>query len=173
MDFQAFIHAQDKRFNRAPYDSERILSFDPGHTTGWAFFANNTLQAYGQINTKTMDTAPHNIMELFVKYDPTQIVFEDYRIYKGLAEHHEGSSVQTIHVIGAIETLCAFKFLPYSKRMAAPVKNFCTDKKLTDWGFKKKGMRHAMDAIRHGCYQILFYHADSGKSTSPYKKVVG
>ena len=47
--------------------------------------------------------------------------------------------------------------IPTHKQMASTAKTFATDKKLREWGFWERGMRHARDAIRHGCYFLLFY----------------
>lgn len=35
---------------------------------------------------------------------------------------------------------------------AGLAKTFADDVKLAAWGFDAPGMRHAKDAIRHGCY---------------------
>lgn len=174
MKFQDMVEAQDKKFEREPITDARILCFDPGHTTGWAFFKGTELTEAGQIKTDDMETAPHRVRELFQKFDPTVVICEDYRIYKWRMEEHVGSQVLTTRVIGSIETLCAFDFIPIIKNMAVTAKRFVTDAKLVEWEMYRKGERHARDAIRHGCYYIIFHHLhDKKPKNNPHKLTVG
>lgn len=133
-----------------------LLCFDPGETTGVAIFHGPKLFASGQPNTSSVDTALKELSELFAKFQPNEVVLEDYRVYGNRAEQHIGSSLSTPRLIGMIETLCLQGKIPFHKQPAQTPKQFVTDDKLRAWGFYKTGHRHARDAIRHGCYYILF-----------------
>lgn len=133
---------------------ERLLAVDPGETTGWALFANLDLVDCGQIPTK-LDPAGE-LEKLLDKTQPLVVVAEDYRIYKWKAKQHTGSDLFTPRLLGALDLLCHQRGIPLYLQMAQLAKVFCTDDKLKHWGFYKKGQRHARDAIRHGCYWLVF-----------------
>ncbi len=136
---------------------ERLLSFDPGHTTGWAFFVGITLVEAGEIDTTSIPLATNTITELLDSYLPNAVVIEDYRIYKWRAKHHAGSNLLTARVIGCIETLSSMSLIAdVFKQPANIAKGFCTDTKLKEWGYYRKGLKHARDATRHGCYFLMF-----------------
>ena len=133
------------------------LCFDPGHTTGYAVFSGLHLMESGEIVTKPIEKAVHNIQHLMEVKQPDIVVMEDYRVYKWKTEHHGGSELLTTRVIGCIETFCVINGVAnIIKQPAHIAKGFCKDSKLKEWGFYKKGERHARDAIRHGCYFLLF-----------------
>lgn len=134
-----------------------ILSFDPGHTTGWAHFFDFELMATGQADTTDIDNTYRNVNKLFHQFKPHIVVIEDYRVYKWRAKHHVGSEMMTTRVIGALELLAIQNSVPLIVKQPAHVaKGFCKDKKLREWGFYDVNGRHARDAVRHGCYYILF-----------------
>ncbi len=138
-------------------DPLALLVFDPGHTTGWAFFEEMELKFCGEVNTEDIETAVRTLSDLFELYVPYRVVIEDYRVYRWRAKHHIGSQMMTTRVIGCIETLCIQQGIyEITKQPAHIAKGFCTDKKLKDWGFYQKAQKHANDAIRHGCYYLLF-----------------
>lgn len=134
---------------------ERMLVLDPGETTGWAVFEHGRLTAWGQI--KTMEEGWDAIHELFADVQPTHVLYENYRIYKHKLERHSFSDVYTLRLIGVIEYLCDVTYgVPRVHQMAQQAKGFVKDQRLREWGYFKPGMRHARDAIRHGCYYLLF-----------------
>lgn len=132
---------------------KKILALDPGETTGWATFVDGELQKSGEVgqNDSLMD-----VMRLIDREQPTTIVVEAYRIYSWKADTHSWSDLFTPRLIGAIELKCIQNKIPMYTEMAQGAKNFCTNKKLKSWGYYKKGARHARDAIRHGCYWLVF-----------------
>jgi hypothetical protein len=93
---------------------------------------------------------------MFDTYSPTEVVMEDYKVYPHYAKQHIGSSLLTPRLIGMIETICSQRDIPYHKQMAGEPKQFVTDSKLRAWGFYAIGLKHARDALRHGCFYILF-----------------
>lgn len=153
MDFKELVAFGSKN----PLQGKRILVFDPGHTTGWAFFEYGTLVDMGEIDTTSITSCIENALPLYHTYAPEIVVMEDYRIYKWRQKQHVGSEVLTIQIIGCLETLAIQDFVNHVVKQPAQIaKGFCTDKKLKEWDMYQPGIRHARDAIRHGCYYIMF-----------------
>lgn len=151
-----------KRYRKGAYTPpECLLCLDPGFTTGVAVFRHGHLAHWEQVTTiVTINDKSKvnwsNVELLMVKYEPTAIICEDYKIYQHKLEQHTFSSVDTLRLIGGIDLL-AYKYqIPIAYQMATLAKGFCTDEKLQEWGYWQKGMRHSRDAIRHGCYYMLF-----------------
>jgi hypothetical protein len=154
---------------------ERLLCLDPGETTGWAVFEKSKLVRWGQIRTvENEEILWHNVNELFQAYCPDFVVCEDYRIYAHKLARHSFSPVLTLRLIGGIDLMCNLGWYvledasvhgniyerytcPIHYQMATQAKGFVTDEKLQEWGFWQEGMRHSRDAIRHGCYFLLFH----------------
>ena len=173
MDFPTLVELTHKSRNNT-LEVERLLSFDPGHTTGYAVYKGTALQTHGQLSTQSIEEATIALKELIYHANPDHIVMEDYRVYRWRQKHHVGSDLLTTRVIGCIETLAALNSppIPITKQPAAVAKNFVTDKKLKEWDFPMAVTknRHAMDAIRHGCYFILFHKQGT---SAPRKPKVG
>ncbi len=140
---------------KAPYHG-RILCLDPGETTGVAVFHDQHLVVVGQIRTKNLKLAGEDFERLLEKHKPHIVVVEDYRVYSWKTKQHEWSALYTPKLIGFIEGFLAMYPLPMVKQMAHQAKYFCTDDRLKEWDFYVKGQPHARDAIRHGCYYLLF-----------------
>ncbi len=158
MDFQDLVVPLRLQKKLPPILENHItLCFDPGHTTGWAVFKCHSLEASGELPTHDIEEATINVELLISEHNPDIIVIEDYRVYKWRAKHHAGSDMLTTRVIGCIETLAIMSHVPdIVKQPAHIAKGFCTDQKLKEWEYYKKGEKHARDAIRHGCYYLLF-----------------
>lgn len=137
-----------------------LLALDPGETTGWASFSSADTKCemtnQGQINTWPQSNMVEQLTKLLDEVKPTHVVYEIYAIYEWKAEDHSWSQVPTLHVIGCVETLCIQRGITFSSQTAQIAKNFCTDDKLHTWDYYIKGQRHARDAIRHGCYFLMF-----------------
>jgi len=131
------------------------LAIDPGETTGVAVFENGNLTARSQLKTKEY---PEQAMLLFLdQVKPTQIVCENYMVYGHKTSAHSWSMLHTPKLIGAINMWCTIHDIPIHMQMAATAKPFCTNAKLKEWGLWAANMRHADDAIRHGCYYLIFH----------------
>ena len=137
----------------------KLICFDPGKTTGWCTFVDGRLDHYGQIehcyDDDNIDVS--GVLKLLQEEQPDFILYEDYKVYAHKLTRHTFNPVFTLRLIGAIETYSQMNNIPTHKQMAVTAKNFCTDDKLKQWGFWEPGMRHARDAIRHGCYFLLFF----------------
>jgi hypothetical protein len=150
--FEQLLH---KRRGEDFIPPKRLLALDPGHTTGWAVFEHGKLTACGQSETEQKGWA--EIDRLFNDIDPTMVIYENYRVYQHKLARHSNSEVYTLRLVGVIEYLCDVKHrIPRYNQMASQAKGFVTDEKLKHWGFYRVGLRHARDAIRHGCYFLLF-----------------
>lgn len=136
---------------------ERVLAFDPGHTTGWAYFSFGKLEEAGEIDTSNMETAVKEVDLLIGGYSPDIVVVEDYRVYRWRAKHHIGSELLTVQVIGCIQTIAIQEQVQQIIKQPAHIaKGFCSNEKLKEWGFYQTAEKHANDAVRHGCYYLLF-----------------
>ena len=158
MDFETLVSTSREQKGLSPIvGTEKLLCFDPGHTTGFAFFKGIRLVNADDFDTREVDVSVKGIQSLMDLYEPDTVVVEDYRVYKWRAKHHAGSNLLTARVIGRIETLTYMRLATdVFKQPAHIAKGFCTDTKLKHWGFYRRGSRHARDAIRHGCYFLLF-----------------
>jgi hypothetical protein len=136
-----------------------LLCLDPGKTTGWCTFVNGVLADVGHLENCYDDTniKTDGLISLLTTIKPDFIVYEDYRVYAHKLERHSYSQVHTIRLIGAIEVFCQMNHISTHKQMAVTAKGFVTDEKLEQWDMWKPAMKHARDAIRHGCYFLLFY----------------
>jgi len=133
-----------------------VLALDPGETTGWALFREGHLVDKGQIEHRDQGGMSRQIMELVTVHNPTTLVVEDYRVYASKAKTHSWSSLFTPKLLGAIEFICNLQKVQIVLQMASS-KQFCTDEKLKQWHYYSKGTPHANDAVRHGCYYLLFH----------------
>ncbi len=127
---------------------KRLLAIDPGGTTGYAYFEGTKLKW-----TKQEKSYPASIIE---QYKPDLVVCEDYKIYASKVDMHTYSDLSVPRLIGEIEYVCRINEIKLHKQMAATAKGFCTNNKLKEWGFYEPNKPHARDAIRHGCYYLLF-----------------
>lgn len=144
-------------------DQMRILSIDPGHTTGYVLALAFVLaeqkkiafdfqfgQWIGMQGLLDICTPPD---DLFTPY--TIVVTEEYRIYPHKALQHTGSTVYTAREIGRIEWICFTRNLSLHMQSASQAK--------TQWPNKRLGIHfphlyrttkgqknlHIRDAARH------------------------
>lgn len=134
----------------------RLLCLDPGETTGWAVFDRGVFAQAGQLNTKP-DVYTQTVPQFLQTIQPTHIIMENYKVYAHKLKDHSWSSLHTSQLIGSIKMLSSMQNIGVSLQMASQAKGFCTDEKLRKWGMYQTGLKHARDAIRHGCYFLLFH----------------
>lgn len=134
-----------------------ILAFDPGETVGWCCMKNGLLLSSGQIRTTEFTLAQvDELAALFQVFCPNIVVYERYMVYEWKTDEHAWNEVHTAQIIGILKYLALRARIPVVGQTAQIAKQFCTGEKLENWGFWKKGERHARDAIRHACYFSLF-----------------
>lgn len=143
--------------NYSPPD--KVLAFDPGETCGWAYFEKGKLRAKGQITVPIVKETleAQEVHHLVQGTDPDVVVIEDYKVYAHKAQAHTWDSLYTPKLIGYIQ--CSTQLLDGCSivNQMASTKQFCSNDKLKQWGYYQTSMRHANDAIRHGCYYLLFH----------------
>lgn len=140
----------------------RVLAFDPGETTGHAYFSSCELVECGQLEPLEGTRQPDLMAayKLVVNRDPDVIIYERFGLYESKAVQQIGSTFPTVEVIGVIKLgalrLDGTEVISYP---AATAKSFFTDARLKDMGLLPEYAhknRHAADAIRHACYYIVF-----------------
>lgn len=153
--FQKLLEQLSKQNNRAI--PQKLLSIDPGETTGYATFNEGVLAETGQIAVKKEGLQA--IHEVFNTQYFNYIVIEDYRIYPNKLRQHVLNDVFTVKVIGALE----FMFTTRSHvpvrvvyQMAAMPRGFVTNDKMKEWDMWAVAKPHAREAVRHGAYYLLF-----------------
>lgn len=154
-----------ERFVENPF-SGRLITFDPGETTGYSIWDDSVLIEAGQLNTHTVKSSVlwmGEWLDLKCKHHKDALaVMEEYRVYSWKTQDHAQSTMHTSRFIGCLETLLVQRGIPYVMQGAGMAKPFATDPKLKAWGFYDKYERHSRDAIRHGVYYLC-----KGK---PYKE---
>ena len=134
------------------------------HLNHFATLDPNAYQIYQTRQPKQTDKTIKALYEPFLpsetKGRPDIIVYENYKVYSWKTENHAWAGLHTPQLIGCIETLARLYDIPTYTQMAQQAKHFCTDTKLKEWGLYNPGMRHAMDAVRHACYYLLFNHPE-------------
>lgn len=127
----------------------RVLSFDPGETTGWVYQDENKMIDFGQAKGLA------NLISVVEEYrgEIDQFVIEDYIILQGKAMSHSGSRVPSIQVIGYLKAFAIQQGIPvkmYPARMK-PMQQKRTQK------FPKgaHSKNHWVDAYNHGRYWLI------------------
>lgn len=134
-----------------------LIALDPGETTGYAIFEAGVLIDAGQLDTRRIKLSVQVLTDFFDRFSNTPfVVFENYKVYAWKTESHAWATLHTPQLLGVIETLCYLRGWKTARQMAQQPKQFCTDIKLKTWGYYRTGEQHARDAIRHGCYYLLF-----------------
>jgi len=154
MKFKELMLRVNAKHGKEPFLGS-VLALDPGETTGWALFGDGMLKACGQMEA----SGARGFIDIAVfieKMQPEVVVCEAYKVYSWKRDQHVWSELYTVRLIGAIELTCAKMGIPLHLQMAQTGKSFCSDVKLKNWGYWKRGERHARDAIRHGCHWLLF-----------------
>lgn len=124
----------------------KILSFDPGGTTGFAYlsFSDNelTLIEAGQI-----PDGLSGFIDWWDSRNPLQdedltIVCESFTLREGV----RGVNLEPCYIIGALEVLSDYNKVIYQPPSH---KVFCNNDVLKNLGMWIKGQDHARDAVRH------------------------
>lgn len=140
-----------------------VVALDPGETTGFAVFRGVELIEFGQLipGYKDPSESAKLIDALIKRAKADLVVYESYRVYSFKTDSHAWNEMYTSQVIGTIRFMCntgvpEMKVIPTFPQTAQVAKQFVTDEKLKAWNMYARGQKHARDAIRHGCWFILF-----------------
>jgi len=150
----------------------RILSLDPGHTTGysvWDFpddiLGKRQLKYTEDISVYLLDagTFPYHydVARLTHEWSIERVVFEEFRLYGHKAATQVGSDLATVQVIGILKYICKIRGIKWFKNMAVNAKKAVTDdtlKRHNVWEYKIPAsvIRHARDSMRHAIYYLNF-----------------
>ena len=155
MQFPELVRQIARQKERAVFTGQ-VLAIDPGETTGIAEFENlNRVKAY-QVSTKDIEQGARQVTPILLNTNWDRVIVEEYRVFSWRAKQHSWSHLHTAQLIGSIKGTCALEDLRVVMQTPQSAKGFCDNVKLKDWGFYIKGEPHARDAIRHGCYYLLF-----------------
>jgi hypothetical protein len=144
----------------------RLITFDPGQTTGYSVWDNAELTECGQLATFPVKDCVQ-LLNSFIENRQVcgsyhsgigiYVVIEEYRVYQHKTEQHAQQDMHTSRLIGCLETLLVLRGIRYEMVGAGLAKTFCTDEKLEAWNLWQRGQKHARDALRHAVY---FYCRD-------------
>lgn len=120
----------------------RVLSLDPGVTTGYAFFVNGELEDTG--------TIPQffGLFSLVIVKKPDVIVCEGYH-QRPVKFAVSRESLVPVEVIGAAKFLCSIYEIPFIEQTPAAKKLF-EGEKLKQFVSLWPSTEHERDAVRHG-----------------------
>lgn len=138
---------------------KNLLAYDPGNTTGWAFFHEGAFIKSGQITTPPGDYAElyKHLKGHVQEYRPEMVVIENYVVYKNKIELHANMELWVPKIIGVMHFFYSMMIGAEIKlQLASEVKAFCTDEKLKAWKMYNVANKHANDATRHGCKYLIF-----------------
>jgi len=126
----------------------RIMSFDPGESTGWIFVDG------GRLRGGTVVKDFQEIENLINFYNPEVVVYESFRLYPGKANSMVWNDFYPVQVIGVILFICQQKKIP-TVEQAASVKKFSggLDQRWIDC--KDPKTEHTKDAYLHLKYYLL------------------
>src|SRR5262245_32885492 len=113
--------------------SYRIISFDPGETTGFCVFQGFHLIFFCQYPTEDLSVAAPLLDQLITVHQPDVVLVEDYKVYSTHLAQHEWSELHTPKLVGILEAYALLRKIPVVKQMAGRVKGFVTDTKLVEW----------------------------------------
>lgn len=140
-----------------------ILAFDPGETTGVVALNFDEVGQkivpihISQVRTPALDADTYRILDKLISdVSPTVLVIEEYRVFNWKRDQHIWSELHTPKLIGMIIAVAMRYGIPYTYQTPQVAKGFCTDQRLKDWNLYVPANRHAMDAMRHAIYYLLF-----------------
>jgi len=127
----------------------RVLSIDPGRTTGYALSALDKETFYIAYGQADLD---HNTFWGFLKKTNTHQVIhtvcEDFEYRKG--KQQEGLDLYPVELIGVLRLFCSNdRWYPLWMQKAAQGKGYYDDTKLRGMKLYHKGLEHGRDAARH------------------------
>lgn len=129
----------------------RILSIDPGGTTGiaWCDFVPGKLNTPGTSMPQGFGQASEFFSMYIEEFRPELIVIEKFTINaRTIKSSREGSNL-AIELTGVAKFLAKRSNITVEEQSPADAKNFASDDKLRRIGWYQPGPDHARDAMRH------------------------
>lgn len=117
-----------------------LLTFDPGVTTGWAFYSPRT-DGY---RVGHLDNSLADVYAFLGKVKPRKVAYEKF------ADRPNKATVElySVEVIGVIKLWCQQNYVENYNYNPSTVKAFWKDNKIKKLDLWVKDMPHAMDALR-------------------------
>ena len=125
----------------------RVLSIDPGGTTGWV--SNPLVELYGTDHGQLM---PEAVWDLLMSYKPTHIVIETFVFRQAKSR----INLTAVEVIGIVKEWARQFNAKVYEQTPSQAKHYFTDDRLKERGYYYPGMQHARDAARHLLYALEF-----------------
>ncbi len=122
---------------------QKIMSFDPGYTTGVAIREDGGLTLVQLKGLGPVWRLLHDVV-------PDVIVYEKF-----FYQRRDKVDLRPVEAIGLIKLYAELKQIPIYGQAPQQAKRFWTDSKVKKLDFWVAGEPHAMDALRH----LLYYEA--------------
>lgn len=131
----------------------KIVSFDPGKTTGVAVFYADFPLGVGEHDLTLEQLGPENhhraLWNLLCDYNPTEVICERFQFRQKL-----GADYHAPEYIGVIALWCEMFNVPLHMQTPAQAKGFVPNRRLHELHLYEQNKRHSMDALRHLVYYI-------------------
>lgn len=133
----------------------RVLSFDPGHTTGWAVFDKGTTNTSHILVARGTIKDWHGVEDLITQYTPDVITYEIFRLYSWKASVKSWDTFLEVEVIGVIRYLAETYKIFIHGQTPADGKHFYDTAKLQKLGLYDS-VTHVNDATGHALFFLTF-----------------
>lgn len=126
---------------------KKILSFDPGGTTGYCFMVYTDKEFPMMIDSGQIPDGHKGFVKWWRSYGVelavgSTIVCESFTLREGVP----GVNLEPCYVMGALEGMLRNQEVVYQK---PTFKAYCDNDALKRLGFYLRGQQHARDAVRH------------------------
>lgn len=125
-----------------------VLAIDPGITIGWCLFIDGEVNSLGTIKLDSFT----NWLESFDP-KPDVIVVEDYKLFKHKALQQSGSRMETVKVIGMIESYVVRNRIKIVRQPSniLTIAGLWTETPIP----KKSHLQDQVSAYLHGSYWLI------------------
>lgn len=172
-----------------------IMPYDPGGTTGWAYFnpfslivkcgqitgqhhleLNQHLELHlGRTIALLDQMAMRNLNGAIKTRSPREIICESFQFRQFTGFDKSKVELDSVEYIGVIKLYSQLSHTPLHFQTASVAKHFVSDDKLKrlGWYTPTAGMVHARDALRHLLYRLIVVHGVREPFTNQWLAKVG
>ena len=145
----------------------RLLVFDPGESTGWAFYNTEIADLSG--GTVRLHNAYGEFRLLFDGLMPDTVVYERFALYPGAAKAMSWNTFIPCEMIGVIKYLCNENGIEDVSDQPAGQRKYISATEMDNaWqmlnDIRKTKTRHTRDALMH-----LVYYCRQNEIPAPWK----
>lgn len=134
----------------------RVLSFDPGGTTGWCVMDKQDDKKMPGILVERGDFPGWDkVDELIQKFEPDVVTYEVFRLYAYKAQSKSWDTFLVVEVIGVIKFLCRKYGIEIVEQTPSQGKQFFNTDKMKALGLYQS-VTHINDATGHALYFLKF-----------------